>query len=210
MARSRLTNTTQDLIADGGSVLWSLVKGEQLEFPITLNFVEDASVKHNPNQNYVYEAVVVEADNVSGQTDRPTAVKTGGVQTTLFVRLPIYLGAWQSGQAYNKEEVVFYSNKYYKLVTGSGRVSATTPDLDTAWTETAINKVYVQFPSSLASTWSVQAVVDGPVYGFFELRVTEPLDQIFTRTFKPVRGMVEILFSPTDATPDVSNQTPPI
>lgn len=210
MARSRLTNTTQDLIADGGSVLWSLVKGEQLEFPITLNFVEDASVKHNPNQNYVYEAVVVEADNVAGQTDRPTSVKANGVQTTLFVRLPIYLGTWQSGQAYNKEEVVLYNSKYYKLITGSGRVNSTAPDLDTAWTETAINKVYVQFPSSLANTWSVQAGVDSPVYGFFELRVTEPVDQIFTRTFKPVRGMVEILFSPTDVTPDVSNQTPPI
>ena len=40
MARSRLTNTSQDLISDGGAVVWSFVKGEQLEFPITLNFIE--------------------------------------------------------------------------------------------------------------------------------------------------------------------------
>lgn len=205
MARTRLTNITQDLITDSGSVLWSLVKGEQLEFPITLNFIEDASVK--ANNNYVYEAVVVEAANVAGQEEKPVAVRTGGVQTTLFVRLPIFVGAWQSTETYNKEEVVSYDNKYYKLVSGAGRVSAITPDADPLWITTSLNKVYVQYPSSLASTWSVQPLVDSPVYGFFELRVTEPTDQIFTRTFKPVRGMVEILFSPTDATPDVSRQT---
>jgi hypothetical protein len=105
MARSRLTNTSQDLISDGGAVLWSFVKGEQLEFPVTLNFVEDASVK--ASNNYQYEAVVVEANNVASQTDKPTTIKSGGVQTTLFIRLPIYLGNWQSAQAYNKEVVVF-------------------------------------------------------------------------------------------------------
>jgi len=205
MARSRLTNTTQDLIADSGAVLWSFVKGEQLEFPITLNFVEDASVK--PNNNYVYEAVVVEAANIARQTDRPTDVREGGTQTRLFVRLPVYLGAWQAASAYNKEEVVLYLGKYYKLVQGSGRVSNLLPNSDPLWAETTLNTVYLQYPSTLANNWAVQPVVDSPVYGFFELRVTEPPDQIFTRTFKPVRGMVEILFSPTDVTSDQLNQT---
>lgn len=207
MARSRLTNTTQDLIADGGAVLWSFVKGEQLEFPVTLGFIEDASVKQT--NNYIYEAVVIEAENTIGQADRPTIVKTGGAQTRLFVRLPVYLGNWQPTAAYNKEEVVFYGTKYYKLAKGSGRVSATTPDVDTLWVETTLNKVYLQFPASLANTWSPLPTVDSPVYGFFELRVTEPTDQVFTRTFKPVRGMVEILFSPTEETSDIPNQTQP-
>jgi hypothetical protein len=205
MARSRLTNTTQDLIADSGAVLWSFVKGEQLEFSVALNFVEDASVK--PSNNYVYEAVVVEAANVAGQSERPVVVQDGGTQTRLFVRLPVYLGAWQSAVAYNKEDVVLYNNKYYKLVQGSGRVNNTIPSSDPLWTETALNVIYLQFPASLANNWTVQPVVDAPVYGFFELRVTEPQDQIFTRTFKPVRGMVEILFSPTDITSDQLNQT---
>lgn len=207
MARSRLTNTTQDLIADGGAVLWSMVKGEQLEFPVVLNFIEDASVK--PSNNYVYEAVVVEANNISGQTERPTAVKAGGVKTTLFVRLPVYLGQWDANAAYNKEEVVAYNSKYYKLLGGIGVVNSTPPNSSALWEETQLNKVYLQFPATLASTWSVQAVVDSPVYGFFELRVTEPTDAVFTRTFKPVRGMIEILFSPTDETVDVANQTLP-
>jgi hypothetical protein len=205
MARSRLTNTTQDLIADGGAVLWSFVKGEQLEFPITLNFVEDASVKQN--NNYNYEAVIVEADNVSGQADRPTTVRDGGIQNRLFVRLPVYLGNWQSGAAYNKEDVVLYNGKYYKLLQGSGRISSTLPSADSLWGETNLNTIYLQFPATLASTWTVQPLVDSPVYGFFELRVTEPVDPVFTRTFKPVRGMVEILFSPTDVTPDQLVQT---
>jgi hypothetical protein len=205
MARSRLTNTSQDLIADGGAVLWSFVKGEQLEFPITLNFVEDASVK--ANNNYVYEAVVVEAANIARQIDRPTDIRENGIQTRLFVRLPVYLGAWQPAAAYNKEEVVLYNNKYYKLVQGSARTNSAVPSTDPLWTETSLNTIYLQYPSTLASTWSVQPVVDSPVYGFFELRVTEPQDQIFTRTFKPIRGMVEILFSPTDVTQDQLNQT---
>lgn len=207
MARSRLTNTTQDLVADGGAVLWSMVKGEQLEFPVVLNFIEDASVK--PTNNYVYEAVVVEADNTIGQTTRPTSVKPGGVKTTLFVRLPVYIGQWDPVESYNKEEVVRYSGKYYKRITGTAVVEDISPDVSTVWQETQLNKVYVQFPANLANNWAVQAAVDSPVYGFFELRVTEPTDAVFTRTFKPVRGMLEVLFSPTDVTDDVVNQTQP-
>lgn len=201
MARSRLTNTTQDLIADGGAVLWSFVKGEQLEFPVTLNFVEDATLK--PSNNYVYEAVVVEAANVVAQTDRPTTALVGGVQTKLVVRLAEFIGTWQAGVAYNKEDVVLYENTYYKLTQGIARISSITPAIDPLWVATQLNKIYLQFPSTLASTWAVQPLVDSPVYGFFELRVTEPQDTIFTRTFKPVRGMVEILFSPTDVVADV-------
>ena len=205
MARSRLLDPAQDLISDGGSVLWSFVKGEQLEFPVILNFIEDASVK--ATNNYVYEAVVIEADNVALQTSVPSYVKTGGIQTTLFVRLPRYIGTWQAAVAYNKEDVVLYNSVYYKLTAGAGRINATTPLLDTAWTTTVLNKIYLQFPKTLAGTWTVQPTVDSPVYGFFELRVTEPTDAIFTRTFKPVRGLVEILFSPTEDVTDSLSQT---
>jgi hypothetical protein len=206
MARSRITDTRQDLITDGGAVLWSIVQGEQLEFPVTLNFVEDASVK--PNNNYIYEAVVIEAANIVGQTERPTEVQTNGVQTRLFVRLPIYVGVWNSNSAYNKEEVVLYSDKYYKLLGGVARTNVTTPDLDPLWEETLLNRVYIQFPVSLSTDWlSAVPKVNSPVYGFFELRVTEPNDPVFSRTFKPIRGMIEILFSPTLLVPDQLNQT---
>jgi hypothetical protein len=206
MARSRLTNTTLDLIADGGAVLWSFVKGEQLEFPIVLNFVEDASIKTPSNLNYVYEAVVVEAANVSGQTEIPVDVRVGGIQDKLVIRIPRLIGTWGAGSAYNKEEVVLHVGKYYKLTKGAG-ITTGAPTVDPLWVETTLNTIYLRFPSTMAATWSVQPKVDSPVYGFFELRVTEPTDSMnFPRTFKPVRGMVEILFSPTDVTVDV-NQT---
>jgi hypothetical protein len=207
MARSRLTDTNLDLITDAGAILWSMVYGEQLEFPITLNFIVDASVKPTSTANYNYEAVVIEAKNVAGQTDKPTLIQPSGVTTRLFVRLPVLLGAWDPSQAYNKEEVVLYSGAYYKLLSGVARTSAITPDKDTNWGATVLNKIYVQFPSTLGSTWTTKPLADSASYGFFELRVTEPVDPVFTRTFKPVRGMVELLFSPTNDTTDVLNQT---
>jgi hypothetical protein len=79
--------------------------------------------------------------------------------------------------------------------------------LDAKWEVTTLNKIYVQFPNTLATGWAVQPLASSATYGFFELRVTEPTDAVFTRTFKPVRGMVEILFSPTDETSDQLNQT---
>lgn len=196
MARSKLTNTTDDLIQDSGSVLWSFVKGEQLEFPVTLNFVEDATA------GYQYEAVVIEGANVSGGEEVPIDVQPGGVQTKLTVRVPTNRGNWDAPQSYNREDVVQWGGKYYKLAWGVGYVSAITPDLDPNWMETSLSRVYLQFPKTLASTWAVTPTVGFPVYGFFELRVTEPADSIFQRTWKPIRGMVQILFSPTEVVPD--------
>ena len=200
MARSKLTNTTNDLISDGGAVLWSLVTGEQLEFPVTLNFIKDATLKSS--NNYEYEAVVIEADNVEGQTTKPSYIKPNGVQTKLVVRIPEYAGEWNSAELYMKEDLVIYDGKSYRLITNSGYSSLTPPDADPNWIETPLNRIYLQFPKELGSTWTVKATVDSPVYGFFELRVTEPVSAAFARTWKPVRGMVQLLFSPTDISPD--------
>jgi hypothetical protein len=196
MARSRLLDPTNDIITDGGDVLWSFVRGEQLEFPVTLNFVENAMA------GYTYEAVVVEADNVIEQTETPTRVRTNGTTTVLTVRVPVNRGNWDSASAYNKEEVVYYGAKYYKLVAGVALTNSVTPNLDPNWAQTTLSTVYLQFPKTLGSTWNIVPTVTTPVYGFFELRVTEPQDNIFRRTWKPVRGMVEILFSPTYSVDD--------
>jgi len=212
MARSQLTEISEDLNTDSGSVLWSLVRGEQLEFPITMNFIENYPVLSggfmvNPSSRYTYEVVVVEALNTSTQEEPPKVVRPSGVTSTLNVRVPTYRGNWDAVQGYNKEEIVAYNSKYYKLLTGSARVSATQPSSDTLWSETTLNKVYVQFPATLGSTWTVQSVGNTSVYGFFEMRVTEPSDAIFQRTWKPVRGMLELLFSPTEAVTSPSNST---
>jgi len=195
MARSRFAEPVNDLMSDSGAVLWSFVKGEQLEYPVTLTFVEDITLP------YELEAVVVEAKNVLLQSDPPITIEPSGEQTTLDIRLPVFTGDWNASSSYDVEDVVLYDGIYYKLSTGAGYVSATIPSDDSTWVVTALNIIYIQFPKELASDWAIAPMVDNPVYGFFELRVTEPNNSIYVRTWKPVRGLVEILFSPTDITP---------
>jgi hypothetical protein len=195
MARAALTDLQEDLITDSGAVLWSLIRGEQLEFPITVSFISNAA------SGYIYEAVIMEALNTIGQAEKPTDIRPLGVNTTLVVRVPTDRGTWDAGQAYNREDFVLYNGKYYKLSAGTARVNATSPDLDSTWDPHQANIIYIQFPSTLGSGWTVQPQVNSSVFGFFELRVTEPTDAIFTRTWKPIRGMVEFHYSPTEVVP---------
>lgn len=280
MARSRLVDPINDLVSDGGSVLFSFVKGEQLEFPITLGFLEStigaqpasftgsivsgvltvtsivsgtiipgqiltgAGISANtyvsgyiggngglgtyavtiftpgttpaasPNvastgitavvNSYIYEASVVEANNTVDQSSEPTSIKTNGVTTVLAIRVPVNRGTWVSGSVYSVEDVVLYNGIYYKQNSGyQGTVSTVTPSTDIArWAVTEVNRVYVQFPKTLGSTWAQQGTVSSPVYGFFELRVTESANIVYPKTWKPVRGLVEILYSPTFSSED--------
>lgn len=198
MARSRFPTAVTDLISDEGNVLWSFPQGEQLEFPITLNFIEDITTT-----GYVYEAAVVEGLNVPSQISAPDDTRSGGVNDALTVRVPTFIGTWNPAVGYNKEEIVLAGGVYFKLLGGSNRVEATAPASDPEWEITNLQTIYVQFDSAIGATWTVQPSVSNPCYGFFELRVTEPTDAVFTRTWKPVRGTVELLFSPTHVTPDV-------
>ncbi|RLA44622.1 MAG: hypothetical protein DRR06_09210 [Gammaproteobacteria bacterium] len=191
MARSKITNITEDLVDDSGSVLFSLVRGEQLEFPLVLEFAQvDTSL-------YDLEAVVIEGAHIPGST--PISVEPSGDETTLTIRVPTDTGTWNPITAYNTEEVVDYNTIHYKLRAGVARVDATTPDVDPVWEVFDERTIYLQFPKVLTITPAYVATpdVDTPVYGFFELRVTEPVNAIFIQTWKPTRGLVEILFSPT-------------
>lgn len=191
MARARLTNTTNDLQADDGAVLWSFIQGERLEFPITCDFLTNAG------DGYTYEAVVIEGDNAESLGEKPTSMATGAIETTLTVRVPVERGAWKGSGTYQREEVVHYDNIYYKLGNYIDYVSATPPDFDAAWVEYNPNQIYIQFDEALSLDWATQPGINLPIYGFFELSVEEPPGGVFQRRWKPMRGMVEILFSPT-------------
>lgn len=193
MARTNITSTTIDLQEDNGNVLWSFIQGEQLEFPIILDFLLDTD-------GYTFEAVIVEALNVINQGGAPDFIKPGGIQTILVVRVPVARGAWNGAVAYNREDYVPYNNLFYKLKSGAGRISAVAPSSDPVWELYVPNKVYVQFPSniSILPEWTIQPTAAFNVYGFFELRVTEPTGGIYQKTWKPMRGAVELLFSPTE------------
>lgn len=199
MARSRLTTLEEDLISDSGSVLWSFVKGEQLEFPVTLSFIQTAM------SGYTYEAVVIEAANVANQKKPPTDIQPNGVQTTLNIRIPTFRGTWDPLQAYNTDEVVLYEGLYYAKLkeVNEAVISAISPDFSSKWIKTSLSRIFIQFPETLGATWSIQPTVSVPTYGFFEIRVTELGSAPFKRTWKPIRGMVELQFSPTSVVPDL-------
>jgi hypothetical protein len=200
MARSQIGEVTTELTTDTGSVLLSLVQGEQLEFPVTLSFLTNA-------YGYTYEAVLMEGLNVLGDDSVPSAARPSGVNNTLTVRVPVEKGTWAVGTTYDIEDVVEHpvsSGFFYKsrVDTNIGN----TPGNNAYWLLHSPNTVYIQFGDKLTlvsaapvwAAWTVQPTFTSSVYGFFELRVTAPVvSGIFTRTWKPMRGIVEFLYSPT-------------
>jgi hypothetical protein len=197
MARSLLTDTKQDLIGDSGSVLWSFIKGEQLEFPIEIDFLD------NILNGYELECVVVEALNTLKQEEPPTDIRPGGAQTTLNIRYPNYVGIWDENNLYDINNIVKYEDVHYRLSTGLSYSNTTPPDIDTVWVLAKMNEIFIRFPSTLGSDWGISPTVNHPVYGYFELRITEPQHLLYRKTWKPVRGLVQLLFSPTHIVPDV-------
>ena len=199
MARSYLTAPGDDLVTDSGTVIWSLIRGEQLEFPVTLNFIEAVTAINQSTQlpMYIFEAKLVEPQNVANQTSVPTSIMPVPAITDIVVRVPENRGTWEAIQVYNKEDVVYYNSKHYKYLGGPPTVGEDPPSINPEWEETSLSIVYLQFPKTLGSNWTVQADINYSVYGYFELRVTEAYDFLYPRTWKPVRGMVQMMYSPT-------------
>lgn len=196
MARTTTTATTS-LVTDTSSVLWSITQGEQLEFNVTISFISDL-------ENYIFEAVVVEADNTSSYKTRPTTIQTNGKKLRLDTRLH---DTWDPYSVYAVGQLIRHGTVIYeRIVAGT---SLTPPDMDTTnWavnTKRSASEVFIRFPSYLSDNWTEKPTVSKNIYGFFELRVTEPV-LVFPRTWKPIRGMIEIAFSPTvlvnDNTPE--------
>lgn len=190
MARSKITSQGVQLQNDSGAVLFSIVEGEQLEYLITLNFLTDLT-------GYELEMVVMEGNN-NGLGSIPSVPRTGGVNTTLVLALPVDRAAWSAINSYTQNDMVSYNGSYYRKLYGSSIVSATTPNLDASWEAYVNNKFVIQFPETLTDTWATKALPDNSVYGFIDLRIKEPTPAAGLRkTYKPLQGLVEILFSPT-------------
>ena len=197
MARTQITNITQQLQQDDGNVLFSLIQGEQLEFPVTLTFVENASLY------FEYEAVIIEAsDSIDPATNLPVGAKPGGVMDKLDVYFRPYKGDWSGTETYQRDDMVLWYGNYFRLRTGYNFVSGLTPGEDLYhWENIAPNIVYIRFPAELSQNWSTQPTVSKNTYGMFELEVKEPLGGRFRRIWKPLRGAVEFLYSPTTVVP---------
>jgi len=199
MARTPITADGESLIDDSGTVLWSFIRGEQLEFPVVINFLTDCT----DTSNYVFEAVIVEAENSPGQSAAPDTIQVDGVVSQLTtansgIRLLHDVGTWAAGTPYNAGDLVYNASntKYYTLLSGTARVNSTLPPDDSYWLETTKNTIFIRFADTVGSTWAIKPRIGYATYGFFELQVQEPSGFAFRRKWKPVRGMIELLYSP--------------
>jgi hypothetical protein len=146
MARSKITSRTNDIITDDGSILISLIDGEQMRMGVTLGWLTDLT-------GYTLVAKVVEADNTQGSSTLPTDVLSGGTVTTLTI------------------------------------IDATVTD----------NAIEIVFPSNLIDSWATTPEPDQPVYGYVGLEVADAGAGTNQQIWKPIRGLVEVRYSPSEA-----------
>lgn len=63
----------------------------------------------------------------------------------------------------------------------------------------ADNIIEIVIPETLIDGWAVQPTVDSPVYGFLGLEVDDGGVGNTKQVWKPLRGLVEVLYSPSEA-----------
>jgi len=150
MARTKINSKTTDLMSDDGTVLVSLIHGEQVRMTITLGWLTNLST-------YTITAKVVEADSRSLDStigELPTSILSGGQVVTL-------------------------------------------PIIDTTTTD---NVFEIVFPETLISSFSTMPKPQAPTYGWVGLEVSDSGAGNEKQVFKPLRGLVEVLYSPSEAT----------
>jgi len=149
MARSKINSKSKDLIKDNGSVLVSVVEGEQIHMGVTLGWLTNLS-------GYTIIAKIVEADssslNHTDPTSLPTAKQSGGQVTTL-------------------------------------------PIIDADATDNTFNIV---IPEDLVSLYVTQPSPEKPAYGWIGVEVADTGIGNAQQIWKPMRGLVEILYSPSE------------
>lgn len=156
-----------------------------MEYPINLDNLLPGDVE--------VKAVCIEAQNMAMQTTAPEVALSGGVRTELDCRLLNFRSNFVPGTAYVLGDQVIYNNLYWMC--NAGNVGAV-PGVDPKWAQVDKGRMYLRLPEDLSLDWAIQPQVGWAVYGFIEISVKETSGS-FRRTWKPVRGMIEYLFSPT-------------
>src|SRR5210317_633731 len=149
MARSKINSRSKDLIDDNGSVLVSIVEGEQIHVNITLNWITSLA-------GYTLTAKIVEADSSNlnhSQDELPTTEQAGGEVTTLDI-------------------------------------------IDSDPTD---NNFQIVIPENLVDSWVTQPEPTKPAYGWIGLEVRDSGVGSAQQIWKPMRGLVEVLYSPSEA-----------
>jgi len=146
MARSRINSPSKDIMKDNGSVLVSIIEGEQVHLDITLGWLTNLT-------GYTITPKIVEGDMSELDSDGyPTLVKSGGQVTTL-------------------------------------------PIIDSDVTD---NTFKIVIPEDLIALWTTQPTPEKPSYGWIGLEVADMASGNSQQIWKPMRGLVEVLFSPSE------------
>jgi len=146
MPRSKITSQSKDIISDDGSILVSVIEGEQVRLHIQLGWITNLT-------GYTLEAKVVEGANVQGSGSTPTDPQPSGQVTTLDI-------------------------------------------IDTTTTD---NEFDIVIPSTLIDNWATTPEPSQPIYGFIELSVADSGTGSSQQVWKPLRGMVAVYYSATEA-----------
>lgn len=149
MARTKINSKSKDTISDDGSLLVSLIHGEQIRMTVTLGWLTNLT-------GYTITAKCVEADSRSLDWDEN--------------ELP--------------------------LLPQSGGQVVTCPIIDSDVTD---NTFEIVFPEELANNFTTMPKPNRPSYAWFGLEVSDNGTGDQQMVFKPMRGLVEILYSPSEA-----------
>jgi len=96
-----------------------------------------------------------------------------------------------------------------KIVEGDNSVAGTKPTAEAASAaivslvvldaDTSDNVIVVVIPQDLIATWAQAPTPGNPVWGFLGIEIADAQTGSAQQIWKPVRGMVEVLYSPTEA-----------
>jgi len=78
----------------------------------------------------------------------------------------------------------------------AGGAIITLPIIDATPTD---NQFDIVIPQTLIATWSTTPEPDKPIYGFIGLEIQDTASGNNQQIWKPMRGLVEVLYSPTEA-----------
>jgi hypothetical protein len=225
MARDKLSGIGAiDTTPAGSSVLWSFIQGEQLEFEVQLGFVVGPS--WSSSLTYEARVVEGACDGtgaiptaaaVNGATHTVIVSPLKAPVNWVAGAIPYEFGDTVYFTHPTDGPGIYRFSHGISTSLNAAGTSFANPSEDAAWVLVAGNEVYLRFPgipdggaattpitingittTGVGAGWAVPPTPVANVYGFFELRVTEGANTSgFSRTWKPLRGLVELLYSPT-------------
>jgi len=145
MGRDRISSPSKDAIKKAGTVLVSVIHGEQIHLNLTASWMTTLT------------GATVTAKIVEGLNDGEGTIPTAVANTPQVTNLTII-----------DDDV---SDNQFKIL----------------------------IPENLITNWDQAPLPDKPVYGFIGLEIQDANSGNNQQIWKPLRGLVEVLYSPTEA-----------